>query len=240
MGIFKLTVMIGFAVSPVVPAGEWMRLNSGNFELYTTAGERSGRQTLEQFEQIRGFFTQVSKSVATQRLPVTIVGFSGSKEYKPYAINEFAAAYYLGDQQRDYIVMSSLGSESMPVAIHEYMHLLVRHSELKWPIWLNEGFAEVYSTLQPSGGKDPPRVHSNRTGGGIGTEPVDAVSGACVRSPRFARVQREKPGRSLVRAKLAHSPHDAPGERLPGALPAVRGTHLELGVHRRVPEGRLR
>ena len=41
----------------------------------------------------------------------------------------------------------------MPVAIHEYMHLLVRHSGLKWPIWLNEGFADVYSTLQPSGGK---------------------------------------------------------------------------------------
>ena len=110
MRVFKLTVMIAFAVAPLVRAGEWIRLTSGNFELYTTAGERSGRQTLEQFEQVRGFFSQVSKSVAAQRLPVTIVGFSGAKEYKPYAINEFAAAYYLGDQQRDYIVMSSLGS----------------------------------------------------------------------------------------------------------------------------------
>ena len=211
MGIFELDRHHRVRILAPGSGGRVDPAEFGQFRAVHHGRERSGRQTLEQFEQIRGFFTQVSKSVATQRLPVTIVGFSGAKEYKPYAINEFAAAYYLGDQQRDYIVMSSLGSESMPVAIHEYMHLLVRHSGLKWPIWLNEGFADVYSTLQPSGGKDPPGSIPLGTGGGIGTEPVDAVSGPCVRSPRFARVQREKPGRPLLSAKWLDSPHDAPG-----------------------------
>jgi tetratricopeptide (TPR) repeat protein len=39
------------------------------------------------------------------------------------------------------------------VAIHEYVHLLVDHAGLKLPLWLNEGLAEYYSTLEPRGSK---------------------------------------------------------------------------------------
>ena len=31
------------------------------------------------------------------------------------------------------------------------MHLIIRHSGLKIPVWLNEGWADVYSTLRPMG-----------------------------------------------------------------------------------------
>lgn len=148
-----LVAALSVLASTALPAADWIKLKSANLELYTTASEREGRQTLESFEQVRDFFMRVKSSSVTTRLPVTIVGFRNSKEYKPFAVSEISAAYYNGDEQRDYIVMSGLGSEQTPVAIHEYMHLLVRHSGLKMPVWLNEGFAEVYSTLKPYGGQ---------------------------------------------------------------------------------------
>ncbi len=138
---------------PAVAAPEWIKLTSPNFELYTTDGERDGRQTLVLFEQVRDFFMRVKSQATTTRLPVTIVGFRSEKEFRPYRPNESAAAYYVGDEQRDYIVMGGLGAEHTPTAIHEYMHLLVRHSGLKMPPWVNEGFAEVYSTLKPNAGQ---------------------------------------------------------------------------------------
>jgi tetratricopeptide (TPR) repeat protein len=144
------------AVMFAIPAGaapEWIKIKSPNFEIYTTSGERDGRNTLTLFEQVRDFFMRVKAENVTTHLPVTIVGFRNAKEFKPYQISEAAAAFYVGDEQRDYIVMGDLGAEHAPVAIHEYMHLLVRHSGLKMPIWLNEGFAEVYSTLKPLGGQ---------------------------------------------------------------------------------------
>src|SRR5262249_20312238 len=49
------------------------------------------------------------------------------------------------------IVMKSIAPENYPVAIHEYTHLIVRHSGLALPVWLNEGIAEVYSTMKPYG-----------------------------------------------------------------------------------------
>src|SRR5260370_7948379 len=35
-----------------------------------------------------------------------------------------------------------------PAAIHEYMHLLIRHSGLNVPIWLNEGFRSEEHTSE--------------------------------------------------------------------------------------------
>src|SRR5205807_1559138 len=138
-GAAAAVMLIGTAVA----APEWIKVTSANFELYTAAGERDARDTLVLFEQVRDFFMRIKSKTVTTRLPVTIVGFRNAKEYKPYQPNEFSAAYYNGDEQRDYIVMGSLGSENTPAAIHEYMHLLVRHSGLTMPVWLNEGFAEV-------------------------------------------------------------------------------------------------
>ena len=146
-----LACWLGLVAVSQLSAAEWNKLTSSNFELYTTAGEHDARQTVELFEQVRAFFMKVKSSNVTTRLPVTIVGFRNPKDYKPYTLSEAAAAYYVGDEQHDYIVMSSLGLENAPMAIHEYMHLLVRHSGLKMPIWLNEGFADVYSTLKPVG-----------------------------------------------------------------------------------------
>ena len=39
----------------------------------------------------------------------------------------------------------------LPVATHEYMHLIIQRSGLKIPAWLHEGWADVYSTLRPLG-----------------------------------------------------------------------------------------
>src|SRR5204863_8988570 len=86
-------------------------------------------------------------------IPVRLVAFGSAKEYEPYRLNEFAIAYYHETLDRDYIVMSRSGSETFPIAVHEYVHLLVRHSGMKLPPWLNEGLAELYSTLRPMGDK---------------------------------------------------------------------------------------
>src|SRR5690348_14060954 len=119
-------LLLAVSAATALEAAEWNKVSTPSFEVYTTAAERDARQTLQLFEQVRAFFMAVKSSKVTTRLPVTIVGFRNPKEYKPYALNEVAAAYFVGDEQRDYIVMSNMGLESSPTAIHEYMHLLVR------------------------------------------------------------------------------------------------------------------
>ena len=132
---------------------QWIRLKSSNFELVTSAGEKKGREAILYFERVQNVFAQILKSGDTTPLPVRIVAFRSKKEYEPYQLGEVSSAYYLGSSERDYIVMSGIGVESYPTALHEFTHLLVRHGDIKVPVCLNEGLAEFYSTLKPQGKK---------------------------------------------------------------------------------------
>ena len=121
--------------------------------MFTSASQGAGRRTIQDFEQIRSFFIDVTQAQKAPPLAVRIIAFGSRKEYEPYKTREFSSAYYLAGHDRDYIVMSRIGVDTRPTAIHEYVHLLVRHAGLKLPPWLNEGFAVLYSTLKPYAGK---------------------------------------------------------------------------------------
>ena len=130
---------------------KWLKLRSANFELFTSAGERAGRQTIQQFERTRAFFQQAMQRKVSNSTPVRILLFRSKKEYLPYRPGEVAAAYYLSGPDADLIVLVA-GSESS-TAIHEYVHVLVRHSGIRLPLWLNEGLAELYSSMRQVGKK---------------------------------------------------------------------------------------
>ena len=57
------------------------RMQSPNLEMYTTAGERSARDTLRYFEQVHSFFAQTMPSTV-KALPVRIVAFNSAKVSK--------------------------------------------------------------------------------------------------------------------------------------------------------------
>jgi tetratricopeptide (TPR) repeat protein len=134
-------------------ADRWTRLTTPHFELYTTAGEKKGRDLILYFEQVRSFFAQAAPVKGVTEFPTRIVVFRSDKQYKPYAPNEVAAAFYTQGRYRDYIVMGDADPEHLPMAIHEFMHLVIRHAGLKLPLWFNEGWADLYSTLKPMGSK---------------------------------------------------------------------------------------
>ena len=145
--------MIAMAAIPNLldAADQWIKLTTPHFELYTTAGEKKGREAILYFEQVRSFFLEASPSKRAPEVPVRIVAFRSESQYKPYRMNEGSLAFYASGRNRDYIVMQDISAEHYPAAIHEYTHLAVKHAGLKLPTWLNEGMADLYSTLKPKG-----------------------------------------------------------------------------------------
>ena len=152
----RLITLVAWALASCVtlPAEpRWVRTQTENFEIYSTASEKSIRDTLAQFEQVRDFFQKLLGRSDGRSTPIRVVAFSSAKEYEPYRLNESAIAYFGEGPERETIVMSRLGEEEFHVAAHEYIHALVRRAGLRPPLWLNEGLAEFYSTLRPLGGK---------------------------------------------------------------------------------------
>jgi tetratricopeptide (TPR) repeat protein len=170
-------------------AEQWLKLTSSHFELYTTAGEKKGREAILFFEQVRDFFKRVrANAKPVTDAPVRIIAFRTDKEYKPYRISESADAFYLDGYDRDYIVMRGITEESYPVAVHEFTHLLIKHSGIEIPIWFNEGLADVYSSMKPLGKKVlvgsliPGRFYSLQQSKWI---PLEALAAVDAKSPYY-------------------------------------------------------
>jgi Tetratricopeptide repeat/Protein of unknown function (DUF1570) len=157
--VLRLGLALAFmAIAPAASADEgWMRLQSSNFDIYSTAGASITRESLQQFEQLRAFFAQSPGLLSAldgngpQRVPVRIVTFGNPNEYEPYAPWKIAAAHYQPGPERDTIVMSRSGAGSLFTAAHEYFHLVAYRAGLKAPVWLSEGLAELHSTLRYEG-----------------------------------------------------------------------------------------
>ncbi|MFN3324246.1 MAG: hypothetical protein ACK5AZ_12170 [Bryobacteraceae bacterium] len=150
MELFTLALLPALAIAA---EPRWIEMHSENFSVLSSAGERARRDTLKHFEQVRAFFIETMKDSLAATQPVRIVIFGSKKEYEQYRPGESVVAYYRPGFDRDYIVMSHAGVEAFPVAVHEYFHLIVQHAKMTLPPWLEEGLAELYSTLRPIGGK---------------------------------------------------------------------------------------
>ncbi len=151
---FNIGVLTLLAIGvPVKAADPWIKLTTTHFELYTDAAESSARDAIRWFEEVRGFFVQATPFGAKLDAPVRIVAFRSEEEYRPYRMNESAAAFFTRDGDRDYIVMRDLDPAHYFYAVHEYTHLTISRSGLHIPLWMNEGWADLNSTLQPRGSK---------------------------------------------------------------------------------------
>ena len=153
MGCRNLLTLTALMAAAAGAEPRWIHIHSSNFEIYSSASEGSTRETLRYFEQVRSFFLQATGRSVSKPVPIYIIAFGSEKEYVSFRPTEFASAFYHGGAERDYIVLSRTASETFPVATHEYVHLVVQHAGLNFPPWLNEGIAELYSTLKPQGDK---------------------------------------------------------------------------------------
>lgn len=141
-------VLLALAASCLPAADKYFVYESEHFELITDGPRGRAQNVLAHFERVRSFF----ETMLNLRAPILkprIVMFNNEKDYQDHAGNKNTAAYYIGLPQRDYIAMSPAMTEAARrTAVHEYIHLLVHYSDMRVPIWLNEGIAELYSNVE--------------------------------------------------------------------------------------------
>jgi tetratricopeptide (TPR) repeat protein len=145
---------------------------SSHFEVYSQAAPNSATATLTRFEELRSFFDRnrvvQGGAGSDKRPPLRVIEFSSKKEYDEVKIHANADAFYTGTADRDYIVMPALETHEFGLAAHEYAHFVLHSGGFKLPSWLNEGLAELFSTVRITnrqcelGGPLPARVDTLR------------------------------------------------------------------------------
>ncbi len=132
------------SVVPVCAAG-WCRIQAPPFELFTDAGESSGRRILRQMQEMRRV---VSRHWPESQQPLRILLLASEPEYQALRPSETARAFFQSSGERDYIVMYAGDAVALRAARHEYVHAVFQHTSVHLPKWLEEGLADFFSTAE--------------------------------------------------------------------------------------------
>jgi tetratricopeptide (TPR) repeat protein len=82
---------------------------------------------------------------------VQVITFRSASEFAPYAFRAEGGGYYVHNYKSDYILIGDTGARDRELVAHEFTHMVVTQAGLKLPIWLNEGLADFYSTVEIQG-----------------------------------------------------------------------------------------
>lgn len=127
--------------------GGWRRIASADMEILTGADERAGAGVFQRLLAVRSVVEAQTGLAHLQPVPVRVWVFGTRSEFSPFRARNEEAGYFRAGGERDHIALYAAGVETERVAAHEYVHLLLHHAGFRLPVWLNEGTAELYSTI---------------------------------------------------------------------------------------------
>jgi len=139
----------------------WLETRTAHFNIYSCGAPQGVFKLAAKLEQFCEAYSALAGAQAVASPPIAVMAFPDHETMKPFLpLYEGQPANLAGFFQRgsdeNLIVLTLPDTNSaytgMEVIFHEYTHLLMRHNDLVWPLWLKEGMAEMYSTFDATGG----------------------------------------------------------------------------------------
>jgi tetratricopeptide (TPR) repeat protein len=138
----------------------WFETRTAHFNIYSCGAPQDVYKLSARLEQFCQAYTLLAGAQAVASPPIVVMAFPDHETMKPFlplyqGQPANLAAFFQRGSDENLIVLALPGTNSaytdMEVIFHEYTHLLFRHNDRVWPLWLKEGMAEVYSTFETTG-----------------------------------------------------------------------------------------
>jgi tetratricopeptide (TPR) repeat protein len=144
------------SLSPLVKQ-RWFEARTPHFNLYSCGETQQVSRLAGRLEQFRQAYLSLAGAQAVASPPIVVMAFPDMASMQPFLPMRNAkpanlSAFFHRGSDENLIVVSLTESLSLQAILHEYTHLLLRHNDSYWPLWLKEGMAEVYGTLEVIGG----------------------------------------------------------------------------------------
>lgn len=132
----------------------WFVVSTAHFKVYSCGDVTDTYRLVGRLEQFQRAYAQLAGRNATASPPIVVMAFPDHKSMMPFlplyqGQPGNIAGFFTRGSDENLIALSLPNADSpeMDVIFHEYTHLLFRHNDQIWPLWLKEGMAEVYSTF---------------------------------------------------------------------------------------------
>jgi len=160
--VWGLEIYTALGQSDNVPLVQrhWFETRTTHFNIYSCGAPQDVYKLSARLEQFCEAYTLLAGVKAVASPPIVVMAFPDHESMMPFlplyqGKPANLAAFFQRGSDENLIVLALPGTNSaatdMEIIFHEYTHLLFRHNDPIWPLWLKEGMAEIYSTFETTG-----------------------------------------------------------------------------------------
>lgn len=168
---FKILITLGCLLAGLPAFGQseeddllarpWHETRSAHFVLYSCAPTAEVAKVANRFEQFRDAYGELAGTAAVVSPPIVVMVFPDVRSmwrfgflYQGKPSTNYGAFFHHDPRVNvSFIVLALSRNERKwrEKVFHEYTHWLLRANGTIWPVWLTEGMADIYATLEASG-----------------------------------------------------------------------------------------
>ena len=128
----------------------WYKYENDFFEVYSDASEKQVRKIVEELEEFRAAAVQIlSISIPDDAQKTRLIIFRKSRDLKDTVGGRSIAGLAIWHDRIPYMIMQGKRDKyADDIVRHEYMHIVMAYSPVRYPPWLKEGFAEFMSSTE--------------------------------------------------------------------------------------------
>lgn len=138
----------------------WFEMRTARFYIYSCAAPRDVYALATNLEQFSETYTLLTGMQTVSPVPIIVIAFPDHEAFSPFlplyqGKPANLAGFFRRSSDQNLIVLELPSTNSalrgFEVIFHEYAHYLFRRYARVWPLWLDEGVADLYSTFETSG-----------------------------------------------------------------------------------------
>jgi tetratricopeptide (TPR) repeat protein len=145
-------------IQPTLLNKPWFEARSIHFHTFSCGPVQQVARLTARLEQFRVAYEALAGAQAVLSPPINVIALPDQEalarcvplyQGKPGNLSGF---FHRGsDENLIVLSLSDGGTDSLETIFHEYAHLLLRRNQEAWPMWLNEGMADIYATFEVTG-----------------------------------------------------------------------------------------
>lgn len=134
------------AVTPVFASG-WGALEGSRFTIWTSDSEPEARRALAGLEEMADGMEALWGPLPAHAPPLRVYLFGDLAGLRSMGAQGYSKGFFQSGPDYDAIAAAAGEADSIRALRHEYVHRVLHRTARRLPQWLEEGLAELYSTL---------------------------------------------------------------------------------------------